>query len=336
VTGLTQALAYGAKLWRSIAGQDTSLERYVKARYMQALKTHVSKNVGRDWVEFSGADFLVIRSKTEPGPRVGILMRGKCDLPSMFATAPFIRRKLRGTIAIYKQEEKAATARSDQLLQTLENIPTDILEQGLGPLQLSPQLFEADLFDPDPFEIQGFPHFGRFPKTAIVLSIASDLARSLYRHKEYGYVVDLGRWWLDQTLEKAVKDLDTLNWFKSNFESIGRISVDQFQRNFEQIIRLLRERTGAQVIVFNNLVLDPLNPTHNYQLFSRAHSVRRREFHVALAELSAKLNFHIIDVDRILKEQGIREAVDFAHFPIERMVAIGEDAYRILRELEVV
>ena len=84
------------------------------------------------------------------------------------------------------------------------------------------------------------------------------------------------------------------------------------------------------------MVVDPANPTHNYQLVKAAHSVRRREFTIALAELSQDLGFAIVDVDRLLKAAGVDEQVDFAHFPVDRMMPIGAELHRILQRLGTV
>lgn len=84
-------------------------------------------------------------------------------------------------------------------------------------------------------------------------------------------------------------------------------------------------------MVYNQLVVDPANPTHNYQLVNTAHSIRRREFGIALYELSRDLDVPIVDIDRILKGAGVEEQVDFAHFPVDRMMPIGADVYRIMK-----
>ncbi len=336
MTTAVKLLTMGAKAWRSVAGENSALEKAAKRRYLKNAETQVRRESGDTWEQVSGNNFVLVRNKAEHDPPTGIFVRGGCDLPSMFTTAPFIREDVKGTVAIYKDEGKAGASRSDQLIQLLDHIDSPGIDQELARLDLDRRIFEADFFESSSFQIPGFPQFGDFPKKAVVISIGSDLARSIYRHKEQGFVIDIGRWWLNQSLEKAIGDTETLRWFKSNFESIGRLEVDEFSANLEKVIQLIREKIGAEVIIYNSLVVDPLNPTHNYQLLNRAHSVRRREFHIALAELSRKLDFYVVDVDRILKEHGIREQVDFAHFPVERMEAIAREAHRVLKELEVV
>jgi hypothetical protein len=126
-----------------------------------------------------------------------------------------------------------------------------------------------------------------------------------------------------------------LDWFKRTFESIGRITVDEFAQNMRRLVPLIRQETGAHVLVFNSLEVEPFDPTHNYSLRNLESASRRRRFNIALAELSDQLDFHIVDVDRVLKEQGVESQVDFSHFPVERMNAVADEALQILRSLQV-
>ncbi|MCA1735705.1 MAG: SGNH/GDSL hydrolase family protein, partial [Actinobacteria bacterium] len=149
-------------------------------------------------------------------------------------------------------------------------------------------------------------------------------------------LVDIGGWWLNQSLDKAIKDVETLRWFQKNFEAEGRISPPDFASNLSKIVHLLRERIGAEPIVLNTLVVEPGSPHHNYQLLAPDHFTRTREFNIALTEVSRALGFHILDVDRVLKQGGIRDQLDFAHVPVEAKMPIAREAFRILRELEIV
>jgi hypothetical protein len=338
-TPVVKALKFGANTLSKVAGRNNAIERFVRDRYLKSIRAKTKKESGPGYVQHSGGNFVVLKSTKDPdASRVGIVLRGGCDLPSIFVSATFIREHVKGTVAIYKDVfgGQAGASSTPQMLQTLDGIPREHLEDGRRMLRLGPRTFEPHLFEPGEFSIQEFPEYGTFPKSVIILSTGSDLARTLHRHKEHGYLVDIGGWWLNESLDKAIHNTEALEWFKKNFESVGKIKVEDFSKNMEKMINELRQRTGAHIIVLNSLVLDPLKPVHNYQQLNQAHSRRRRDFHLALVELSAKLNFHIVDVDRALKRHGVREQVDFAHFPIEGMLPIAEQAYRIFKELEVV
>src|SRR5206468_3932267 len=102
-----------------------------------------------------------------------------------------------------------------------------------------------------------------FPKTVVCLSVGPDLMRTVYRHREYGVLVDPGGAWLNQSLELTLRDLSLASWFRANFVSVGKLSVDDFAANFAEVVRLVKERTGARVLVFNSLMVDPGSQIHN-------------------------------------------------------------------------
>lgn len=328
---MDRVVTRAARVWRSVAGERTSLERYVKRRYRRAL--HI--DMGRYSSQYSGLHEVVIRSRRDSDQKIGIFLKGGCDLPTLFLMGPMIRENLRsGTVAIVRPPESAGSSHSSQLLQTISGVEPQVIEDICRRLEMSRSVFRPVLFEQE-FVVRPLPRVGSFPKTVAALSIGSDVARSLFRHRQHGVLVDIGGWWLNQSLEKAIKDVDTLRWFKEAFEPVKRIDVQEFQDNFEKIVGRLKQM-GTHPVVFNMLGLDPQSPIHNYQLLNAGQATRRREFNLALAELSARVGFHVLDVDRELKLHGVREQVDFAHAPLEAKLPIARECYRILRELEVV
>lgn len=324
-------LRKGARLWRRVAGKQSAFERAIKRRQREATNTERGPN----WVQHSSQFFAIVRSRTSPEPRTGIFMYGGCDLPSLFLAAPMFRDQVKGTVAISKPDRQLGSAHTSQLLQSLETVPDEIIEETCRRMRIPRSFFRPVLFE-ESFSIRSHPEFGAFPKSVVVLSVGSDEVRVLHRHREHGFLVDIGGWWRNQSLEKAMTDLDAARWFQERFETVGRISVPEFKANLEKLVGLLKDRLGAKVIVFNTLEVDPSNPTHNFQLVGQGHVARRREFNLALAELSARLDFPILDVDRILKEQGVKKMVDFAHFPLEGKLPVAREGYQILKDLGVV
>lgn len=256
----------------------------------------------------------------------------------MFVAARFMREKIRGTLAIASEATAAelGSHRTDLILQGLLNIPEERLIESTLRLGLGHRYFTDRFFTEPDFVLDQLPGAPRFPKSVVVLSVGSDLVRTVYRHREHGFLVDPGGTWLNQLNGNVMPDPEEAKWFGSKFQNAGRISVDEFSANLVKIATMLKSNLGAELIVYNTLVIDPLNPTHNYHMSPRTEMIRRREFNIALKELSARHNFHVLDVDRILKLQGVRQQVDFAHFPASQMGAIGWEAFRILEELEVV
>lgn len=329
---MEQVLVRAARVWRKVAGERTALERAVKRRYRDAVRVERGPRA----VQYSNQHAVVIQSKEGAEPKRGVYLRGGCDLPSFFLTAPFIKDTIEeGSIAIARPTSGVGTSQTAQVLQAIEGVPRSAVEDTCRRLEIKPTFVQATLLEEN-FEVPTMERFGPYPKNVVVISVGSDLTRSLHRHREHGFLIDIGGWWLNQSLDKAIKDVDTVRWFKKNFESVGRISVDDFAANLARIVQLLRESIGAEPIVYNTLVVEPGTPHHNYQLLAVDHFTRRREFNVALAEVSRGLGFHMVDVDRVLKENGIRDQVDFAHFPAEAKLPVAREAFRILRELEIV
>jgi hypothetical protein len=160
--------------------------------------------------------------------------------------------------------------------------------------------------------------------------------RTAYRHRENGLLVDPGGAWLNQSLELTLQDLSVATWFRRNFVSVGRTSVDNFVESFAQVVRLVKRRTGAHVFVFNSLTVDPGGTLHNYQLVKNCHAIRRRQFHLALVDLSRQLDFSIIDLDRIIKRAGVQMHVDFGHAPPVFNPLIAQEVVRMVRDLGVI
>lgn len=124
---MQKLLRKGVKGWRKLAGTDTAFERRFKATYRKAVVDRVRKKTGPDFVQYTGPNFAVIRSKNDPDARrVGVLLRGGCDLPSTFTAAPLIGPGLEGTVGIFKQGTggELGAHRTDQMLQTLGDAAT--------------------------------------------------------------------------------------------------------------------------------------------------------------------------------------------------------------------
>jgi hypothetical protein len=112
-------------------------------------------------------------------------------------------------------------------------------------------------------------------------------------------------------------------------------SVGDFVANYTKIIGVLRQRKSPRILVFNTLMVEPGSLTHTYQLVKNPMSLRWREFNVALYELSRKLDFAVVDLDRILKLAGVRSQLEFAHFAPELNRTVGREMFRIMQGMGV-
>jgi hypothetical protein len=265
--------------------------------------------------------------------RIGIYALGACDLPSIFAAKPLIAAELDGTCAIIKIGG-VADGRSDFLLQALDPPDARLIGEAVHRLRLPAETFDARVFSPT-FRVPDLAGLGDFPKSATVLSIASDLTRTLYRHNEHGFLLDPGAFWLKQDMATATAARRTMHWVKENFTSVGTLEPDEFAAHLGSVVSILNE-TGTTVIVYNMCVVNPGDLSYTYQYRRNPPAMRRMEFNALLAELAFQYGFSVLNVDRILKREGVQAQVDFAHFPLARIQPIGREFFRILREREVV
>jgi hypothetical protein len=289
---------------------------------------------GDGFVQWSAPNRTVIRSKRDEEPRRGIYLKGACDLPALLFIGDLLQGQVKGTVGVMHAGGGIANARADILLQTLDGIPAEHTREVVERLRLIESYFRPVLFEPS-FTMKKYRGGTEFPKTVVVLSLVPNILRTIYRHREHGFLVDPGGMWLNR-VDEAVGDKVNLKWVRERFTSVGRLSVDEFALLFTRLVGELRQRTGAHLLVTNALTVEPGERTHSYQLRKEPESLRRREFSIRLAELSRDLGFHVIDVDRVLKLHGIDRQLDFAHFPLELGPPIAEEAVRVLRDLEVV
>lgn len=319
-------LRSGLRVLRKIAGKNTYIERFLKRLY-DTVKSTIEK-------KYVGPNFVVFWSGSQRKKRIGIYVKGSCDLVSIFSCQPFILDVLNGTCCILR-EGAVWDSRSDFLLQTLQYFPQEHLEPVTKKLKLPDDYFKQSQLFKKSMTITWLHDLEEFPKDVIIMSIGPDVIRTLYRHREHGFLVDPGGWWFNQSMNNVLSDLSVASWFRENFLNVGRISVDGFIENFTKIIQLLKNNTDAHILMFNTLTVEPGNPTYNYQFVRNSLVMRAREFNLALVELSSKLDFSIVDLDRVLKKAGINNQVDYAHFPAELYPLIAKEAFRIMRDLEI-
>lgn len=293
---------------------------------------------GDGFVELTGKNYRIVQSDEDADARrVGIYLRGACDLPALLAMAPLVANDIVGTCAISRDPIMISGSRSDLMCQTLgglDTVPQHAIDEVSSALQLGKRYFSSDPFDPT-FEIMGASGPETFHKDVIALSTAPDFSRTLYRHREHGFLVDPGGFWLNHSIDSALGDMEAVAWFNKTFKSIGRLTPDQFSASFGRLVAEMKERTGAHVLVINMLTVDPSDLTHSYRLVKNPDNARRREFTIRLSELSREHDIDIIDVDRVLKLGGVSEQVDFAHFSEQQFGPVAAEVYRILRAREI-
>lgn len=317
------------RVLRTVAGSNPYTAKALKKFYSRP-----KVKAGENYTQTTGRNYTIVRSKEGGDDRsVGIYLRGGCDLPAMFKLAPLMRDSFVGTCGITRDPNEIAGSRSDLILQTLhdlDGVPQEALDEVLNAFKLGIKYFSDEVFQPT-FTIKTDKRDHTFEKTVMVLSAGPDYTRTLYRHREHGFLVDPGGFWLDHSIDNALADMSKVQWFNKTYKSVGRLSPDDFKREFGALVTEVRKRTGAHILVLNVLTVDPSDLTHNYRLIKNPDNARRRAFNVALAEMSQMYDFDVLDVDRILKTRGITDQVDFAHPSEQQFAPMAQEAYRILQ-----
>ncbi len=104
---LTKPVKLALKSWRSVFGEDTKVETWVKERYLTSLQKELRKESGPGWVQFSGGAFVIVSESADfPEPRRGVVLKGGCDLPSVYTAGPLFHQNIRGTIAIARHFDR--------------------------------------------------------------------------------------------------------------------------------------------------------------------------------------------------------------------------------------
>lgn len=274
----------------------------------------------------------VLVSPENPTSTGGIYLYGGCDVQRLLNLGRHLAPSIQSRLAI-QYVGSIACSRTDILMQKLQGVPAEDTEEVLDRLGLIPSYFEPELFEPT-FQLERLSE-DTFNKDVVVLNVGAPITRSVYQHKEKGFLVDPGGWWLSQSLEGAVPDRETMKWFRKHFKNIGRIDVDAWEADFRKLHGELRSRTGAELAVLNVLTIEPGDSTHSYSGRNQPETVRRRAFHLRLAHLADELGFMLIDVDRLLKEKGVHDAVDFAHMPRHHFGPVMDEAAFMFQNCDV-
>jgi len=206
--------------------------------------------------------------------------------------------------------------RSDLFLQQMEGspFPEELREQGLDGVPF----VAAQFLEP------------RFPQEldVVVLSIEPEVSQVLWKHRERGYLFCPPPGWEGEW--SSGRKL----WLEETFCPLGRIEVEQFKENFTTLIRTVKRRWSAHVIVYNGSTFDPEDRTCNYRDIQETVALRIHKLNRALMEISVLEGISIVDVDRLIAELGAeRHVVGALRYSAEGHRTICKEFLRILEEI---
>jgi hypothetical protein len=158
---------------------------------------------------------------------------------------------------------------------------------------------------------------------AILLSIQPDIATSLLRHRDDGYLFypnNMGLW----------AEPDRL-WAREAFHSTGFLPPSLAMANLSATILRIRETSDAPILVYNVSAAIPGEAVHCHQGIGETLSTRIRRFNLELVALSEELGISVVDVDGLIARGGAdRLKLDWIHLTPEGYALIAEEVGRIL------
>jgi hypothetical protein len=208
--------------------------------------------------------------------------------------------------------------RADLLLQQLERpgLPEELRRLGLAELDFIKTQFQSRLFEEE--------------SDIVVLSIGSEIAYPLWKHRRRGYLLCPPLDWEEKWSVEQKKG------FQEQFDPVGMTPVEIFKETYAQLINRIKERLNAHVLVFNCSSLDPGDLTHNYRQVEDTLALRIHRFNLALMQLSMSEGVSIIDVDRLiaeLKGGGEKHVLEALRYSKEVYQTLCEEFLRVLADI---
>lgn len=163
------------------------------------------------------------------------------------------------------------------------------------------------------------------PADVVVLSLQSVTSNALVRHRRDGWLL------LPDALETW--DAEPRALLAREFVNAGLVPLEEAVRRLERLIPAIEERLGAHVLVYNLSPVIPGERTHCWLGAEDSLALRARRFNLALAELSMRLGFSVVDVERIAALAGAeRLKIDLFHLTAEGWRLVAEEVVRVLEE----
>jgi hypothetical protein len=163
------------------------------------------------------------------------------------------------------------------------------------------------------------------PADVVVLSIQSMASNALVRHRRDGWLL------LPDALESW--DAEPRSWLERECVNAGLVPLEAAMARLERLALTIEERLGAHLLVYNLSPVIPGERTHCWLGAEDSLTLRVRRFNLALAELSARLGFSVVDVERVAACNGAdRLKVDLFHLTAEGWRLVAEEVVRILGE----
>jgi hypothetical protein len=112
------------------------------------------------------------------------------------------------------------------------------------------------------------------------------------------------------------------------------LSAAPFKENLARLIRAVKERLDAHVLISNASTVDPDDQVHNYHGREDTWALRAHKFNLALMDLSILEGISLIDVERLVAEHGAyRHVLQAGRYSREVHEAIRREFLRVLEDI---
>jgi hypothetical protein len=163
------------------------------------------------------------------------------------------------------------------------------------------------------------------PADAVVLSLQSVVTNALVRHRRDGWLL------LPDHLETW--DQAALDLLRAECVNAGLAPFAPTMERLERLFSAIQDHTGAHLLVYNLSPPLPGERIHCWVGSEDSLGLRARRFNLALAELSARLGFSIVDVEQVCARAGLETVkVGLFHLNAAGWQLLAEEVVRILED----
>ncbi len=162
----------------------------------------------------------------------------------------------------------------------------------------------------------------------LVFSIQPDLSATLWRHHDDGTLVcPPENWQSAWTQEQA-------DWLTNNYSEVKQASADDYKTYLMSLIKALKDKTSAHIVMFGCCSFDPAPEPHNFSHLEDTLTIMTNRLNLAMLEASFAEGITFIDVDRILAEIGCEHNV-IKRFQYSQMAyeAIRDEFVRVITDV---
>jgi hypothetical protein len=168
-------------------------------------------------------------------------------------------------------------------------------------------------------------HLWQSAPDIVILSLLPDLCYPLWQNSRTG-----------QLLVTSAEAPETVRaqLAQTDYAATGLVTAAQFQTTLIDLIRAIKERLDAHVLVFNASSIVPGDTTYRFYRQPDTLALRIHKFNLALIAASVAEGISIIDVDRLVADAGgARQVRAPLTYGLEAQQALTHEVLRVLADI---